>query len=621
MSSIEGFYPDLKIDYQKQKERDRFNLLRLIKHTVLAVPLVFSAATDISRYGSSDNSPVYQPNNQLFLSGWRPDDLSQLEMPENPVQVVTGEFETISNQGVTITRIFGENQPNNINILILPDNFSSFEEAKQRSRQLVEYFYLVRPLEKFLDKFTFWVRDPTGMENMRCFEFGPEGKRMIFCGTSADVPGDASSELIRERDRTIEATGIFMQETVILRNTNEVMGRGTALDEGRVPPSLDTAAIIGLPPNPDFPDKMIAAHELAGHGILDLLDEYVYPWAYTNPLPVGTKHWNCTEEPNWEGIPGDPGKRYEGCSSQRRGAWRTSRHNVMNTPPLSPEYATFGELNSWWLEEMLNGKESVSRRYNKPEFRAEIQGNMIKQGEESEQVIQLNNMDILAHLQLPKGITQIMVKLIPVANPTTGQPDGPGIFMIYGDTQKLKEFEENGYEIKAPKLGEGNYILLPDMSYPDFEIWISGANVPLAADSPDWGKFYPYPLKEASSPPIKFRLHTPERDSDSIVPLNLGEGEITGSLRPTLVWDNSDKDVFYYEIQLSKDPNFETDPHKAKAAVYWNLVHGGESDPLNSWMSWFDLDSDTTYYWRVRPRIQGDGQPVPWSKSWYFKTE
>ena len=29
----------------------------------------------------------------------------------------------------------------------------------------------------------------------------------------------------------------------------------------------------------------------------------------------------------------------------------------------------------------------------------------------------------------------------------------------------------------------------------------------------------------------------------------------------------------------------------------------------------FPLEAGEIYYWRVRPRIQGDGDPLPWSAS------
>ena len=49
------------------------------------------------------------------------------------------------------------------------------------------------------------------------------------------------------------------------------------------------------------------------------------------------------------------------------------------------------------------------------------------------------------------------------------------------------------------------------------------------------------------------------------------------SLTPKLQWDNANTAVFYYEVQVSKDPEFGPN-----AFLYWELVHGGASTPLNS---------------------------------------
>ena len=74
------------------------------------------------------------------------------------------------------------------------------------------------------------------------------------------------------------------------------------------------------------------------------------------------------------------------------------------------------------------------------------------------------------------------------------------------------------------------------------------------------------------------------------------------------------RDIFYYEIQASPDPNFgEGGP---VAPVWRNLVHGGIASPLNSWRT-PELQSGT-HYWRVRPRVQGDGTPVAWGQTWSF---
>ncbi|MCX6020680.1 MAG: hypothetical protein NTZ05_02915, partial [Chloroflexi bacterium] len=74
---------------------------------------------------------------------------------------------------------------------------------------------------------------------------------------------------------------------------------------------------------------------------------------------------------------------------------------------------------------------------------------------------------------------------------------------------------------------------------------------------------------------------------------------------------------FYYEVQLSQDSSFNVDPATATAAVYWNLIHGGQTDPLDSWTS-PELERGQTYFWRVRQRLQatalGLAEPgVAWS--------
>ena len=93
-----------------------------------------------------------------------------------------------------------------------------------------------------------------------------------------------------------------------------------------------------------------------------------------------------------------------------------------------------------------------------------------------------------------------------------------------------------------------------------------------------------------------------------------------GTLTPTLTWRNTDKAVFYYEVQVSKDPNLSADP--GAPFLYWELRHGGVTVPLNSYTvpQQFPLEPSTVYYWRVRPRVQGDGTPVLWSDVWRFQT-
>ena len=70
---------------------------------------------------------------------------------------------------------------------------------------------------------------------------------------------------------------------------------------------------------------------------------------------------------------------------------------------------------------------------------------------------------------------------------------------------------------------------------------------------------------------------------------------------------------------MSGDPSFNTDPATATSFVWHKLVHGVVTNPLNSWKM-PELQPGVTYYWRVRPRVQGDGTPVDWSATWSFAT-
>ena len=100
------------------------------------------------------------------------------------------------------------------------------------------------------------------------------------------------------------------------------------------------------------------------------------------------------------------------------------------------------------------------------------------------------------------------------------------------------------------------------------------------------------------------------------------DGAGVSTLTPIVRWSNTDSGVFYYEFQLSKDRTFNLDPSTATAMVYYQLIHGGMSSPANSYPvpSTFPLEPRTQYYWRVRPRIQGDGTPVAWSSPFRFQT-
>ncbi|MCX6023338.1 MAG: hypothetical protein NTZ05_16745, partial [Chloroflexi bacterium] len=115
-------------------------------------------------------------------------------------------------------------------------------------------------------------------------------------------------------------------------------------------------------------------------------------------------------------------------------------------------------------------------------------------------------------------------------------------------------------------------------------------------------------------------FRTPVATSASISAVSPAPGAKVSGAAASVQWTDLNPAVFYYEVQVSPDPRFNTDPAQATAAVWWNLVHGGQTAPLNSWRM-PPLEPGVTYYWRVRPRLQGDATPALWSASWSFIAE
>ena len=192
---------------------------------------------------------------------------------------------------------------------------------------------------------------------------------------------------------------------------------------------------------------------------------------------------------------------------------------------------------------------------------------------------------------------QYHVQVVPFSN------DGPGIDLI-----RLKSREDSeAFEVRPPPLWYG---LLPDLGY-TWRVRLSDDVTATSPDHPAWGAWSDW---------CAFR--TPGADSTSITAIAPTEGNPSVSLTPTLQWGDSNTATFFYEVQLSRDPAFTTDPRMAVAAVSWNLVHGGVNDPPNSYTvpSEDPLQGGPTYYWRVRPRIQGDGIPVAWTPPFSFTT-
>ncbi|MCX6021499.1 MAG: hypothetical protein NTZ05_07175, partial [Chloroflexi bacterium] len=165
--------------------------------------------------------------------------------------------------------------------------------------------------------------------------------------------------------------------------------------------------------------------------------------------------------------------------------------------------------------------------------------------------------------------------------------DGPGIDMIIGrdDLTQLRKFP-----ILAPNMGVGSYVLLPGMTY-TWRVRTSPLATALGPTDKGWSDY---------SEPRTFR--TGSVTSATITVMQPPNGSSVTDLTPLLQWANRNPLIFYYEVQLSEDATFETDPSRATAAVAWELSHGGQSSPLNSYRvkRQFALKAGATYYWRVR---------------------
>lgn len=188
------------------------------------------------------------------------------------------------------------------------------------------------------------------------------------------------------------------------------------------------------------------------------------------------------------------------------------------------------------------------------------------------------------------GVTQVHLQVLPF------EGDGPSIDLIRDPA--------DSFVIPAPPAWYG---LLPDMTY----TWrVRTATVPTRAGEGDW------------SPWASTTFRTPPAGSVTITPVAPTPGNTVAGLTPQLRWANSQAGVFYYEVQLSKDATFVTDAARATAMVYGALVHGGVTDPPNTYTvsARSPLEPATDYYWRVRPRIQGDGTPTAWTPAFPFRT-
>ncbi|MCX6020457.1 MAG: CSLREA domain-containing protein [Chloroflexi bacterium] len=210
-------------------------------------------------------------------------------------------------------------------------------------------------------------------------------------------------------------------------------------------------------------------------------------------------------------------------------------------------------------------------------------------------------LDPVLTWNVPAGTRQHQVQAAPVNN------DGPGVNLIIGQADLVAA---GRFAVQPPKLGEGNYVLLPGMTY-SWRVRTTSLGTPMSEADAGWSVW---------SAARTFR--TGPASSATIGAVGPANGAAAESVTPVLRWANSNDRIFYYEVQVSQDAEFKTDPATATAAVLWELVHGGVPEPLNSYRvrEAYAMEAGRTYFWRVRPRVQGDGTPAAWSETWSFRT-
>ncbi len=161
----------------------------------------------------------------------------------------------------------------------------------------------------------------------------------------------------------------------------------------------------------------------------------------------------------------------------------------------------------------------------------------------------------------------------------------------------------NSYTIAGPEFGKGRYDLVPGAPY----IWrvrITGTPGAISPTAASWGPWTPWQT-----------FTTPRPKSDGVKLLLPANGAAVARLPQQLHWADSSPSQYMYEVQVSTDPKFGKD-----APLWDNVVHGGLTNPLDSWMT-PALNGSTTYYWRVRPYAPLPTLQADWSPAWSFTTE
>jgi len=182
--------------------------------------------------------------------------------------------------------------------------------------------------------------------------------------------------------------------------------------------------------------------------------------------------------------------------------------------------------------------------------------------------------------------------------------DGPGIDLIIGNASLVSQ---SAFQVRAPLLGTGNYVLLPGATYTWRVRVCVLASSCADTDSNAWTGWS-----------ALWRFTTPAASSSSITLAP----PAAGANPPALRWSDANLNIFYYEVQLSADADFGAGPRGPIAAVQSQLLHGGLTTPRLSFTP-RDALPPGTYHWRVRPRLQATplgsaGPGVAWTPTATF---
>src|SRR3990172_5020498 len=169
--------------------------------------------------------------------------------------------------------------------------------------------------------------------------------------------------------------------------------------------------------------------------------------------------------------------------------------------------------------------------------------------------------------QNPAGARQAHLQVIPSNN------DGPGVDVYFGSSV-------SSFQIPPPPQWYG---MLPGMTYA-WRVRVSDATTAVGLDDPSWSQW------------AQRTFRTPSVNSSTIKAVVPSIDAGVSTLTPVLQWSNTRTDVFYYEVQLSKDATFNTTPATATAMGAPALIHGGVTSPGNSYAvpSGFPLEDQTS---------------------------